>query len=95
MDIYLYYTVRELDAAATHTRVTALQHRLGKQYDIKPAVRRRPETRDGLQTWMEIYPDVPIGFDSVIEQAAREEGLSELATNGRHVEVFIALPPCV
>lgn len=94
MDIYLYYTVREVDAALTRTRVAALQHRLGNAYDIKPTVRRRPEQRDGLQTWMEIYPDVPTGFDSVIEQAADEEGLTELATNGRHVEVFIELPPC-
>lgn len=94
MDIYLYYTIREADASLTRTRVTALQQRLSRAYDIQPAVRRRSETRDGLQTWMEIYPDVPTGFDSVIEQAAGEEGLTKLATNGRHVEVFMELPPC-
>ena len=95
MDIYLYYTIREADAALAHTRVAALQQRLGSAYDVKATVRRRPETRDGLQTWMEIYPDVPAGFDSVIEQAAQEESLTELATNGRHIEVFMELPRCV
>ncbi len=94
MDIYLYYTIHEADAAVTRTHVAALQQRLGRAYDIHPSVRRRPETHDGLQTWMEIYPDVPVGFDSVIAQAAREEGLTELATNGRHAEIFMELPPC-
>jgi hypothetical protein len=94
VDIYLYYTIREADAAVTHARVAALQRRLAGAYDIKATVRRRRETRDGVQTWMEIYPDVPAGFDSVIEQAAREEGLTELATSGRHIEVFMELPPC-
>ena len=94
MDIYLYYTIRESDAAIARARVAALQHRLGTSYDITPALRRRPETRDGLQTWMEIYPNVPDHFDRVIEQIAAEEGASELATNGRHVEYFMELPPC-
>lgn len=94
MDIYLYYTIHEADAALTGARVAALQRRLGSAYDIKAVVRRRSETRDGLQTWMEIYSDVPMGFDSVIEQAARDEGLDEVAISGRHVEIFTELPPC-
>ena len=94
MDIYLYYTIRETDAAVAQARVVALQQRLGNAYEITTALRRRPETRDGLQTWMEIYRDVPASFDRVIAQAAAEEGVTELAGNGRHVEYFMKLPPC-
>ena len=94
MDIYLYYTIRESDAGSARERVAALQRRLGTDYNIAAMLRRRPETRDGLQTWMEIYPGVPDHFDSVIEQIAAEEGVTALTTNGRHVEYFMELPPC-
>ena len=94
MDIYLYYTIREADAANARARVDALQRRLAADYNITTGLRRRPETHDGLQTWMEIYPEVPQGFDSVIEQIAAEEGVTALTTNGRHVEYFMELPPC-
>ena len=94
MDIYLYYTIRESDAGTARARVDAMHRRLENTYAIAPVLRRRPETRDGLQTWMEIYPNVPDHFDHVIEQLAAEEGISELATNGRHVEYFMEMPPC-
>lgn len=94
MDIYLYYTIREVDAAMANVRVTAMQQRLANAYTITTSLRRRPEIRDGLQTWMEIYLNVPAAFDRVIEQAAVEEGVSELAATGRHVEYFMELPPC-
>ena len=94
MDIYLYYTIREADAVDARACVDALQRRVSNDYNITSALRRRPETRDGMQTWMEIYPGVPDRFDSVIEQIAAEVGVTALTTNGRHVEYFMELPPC-
>ena len=94
MDIYIYYTVFEQDATAARQRVATLQQRLAKAYDIAPQLKRQSEAQDGLQTWMEIYPEVPGGFGSVIEQAAVQEGIAELVQGTRHVEYFMDLSPC-
>lgn len=94
MDIYVYYTIRTDDAALARQRVDTLQQRLNAGYDIRAGLRRRPEEKDGLQTWMEIYPAVPAGFEDVIERAAAEEGVTALAQGRRHVEQFVEVAPC-
>ena len=94
MDIYIYYTVAESDVAAARQRVTALQVRLASEYDIAAQLKRRSEQQGRSQTWMEIYPNVPINFAQVIEHAAAEEGITALIQGTRQVECFADLPPC-
>ena len=94
MDIYLYYTIRESDAAIAQARVRTVFQYLVDAYRISAAVKRRQQSNNGLQTWMEIYVGVPSAFDRVIEQAAAEHGLAELAQAGRHIEYFEDLPAC-
>ena len=90
IDLYVYYKVREQDAASLAPRVRAMQAQLGSPGQLK----RRPEARDGLQTWMEVYPSVPNGFDATVEQAAHGAGLIELIQGPRRSEVFTDLTPC-
>ncbi|MEC5217091.1 hypothetical protein RCH09_002048 [Actimicrobium sp. GrIS 1.19] len=94
MDLYIYYTIQAGDAALALQRVTQLQQQLAAAYDIVPQRKRRVDQSDGVQTWMEIYPAVPPGFDRVIAQAAAEHGLTALAQGERHVEYFSELTPC-
>ena len=39
-----------------------MQAKLAAGSGVAPQLKRRPESRDGLQTWMEIYPVVGEGF---------------------------------
>lgn len=94
MDIYLYYTIRIADAPLAQAHALALHRQLVNSYGIGASLKRRQQDNDGLQTWMEIYLDVPTGFGSVIEQGAIECGLAALAQNGRHIEYFEDMPAC-
>lgn len=93
-DLYIYYQVREEQVQALEARVRAMQHRLAQDSGVAPQLKRRPETRDGLQTWMEIYPVVGDGFAALLDDAVQQAGLLSLTAGARHVEAFMDLPPC-
>ena len=93
-DLYIYYQVKEEHAQALEARVRSLQAKLAAGSGVSPQLKRRPESRDGLQTWMEIYPVVGEGFAEQRAAAADEAGLLSLTAGGRHVETFMDLPPC-
>ncbi len=90
IDLYVYYKVREADAAALAPRVRALQDSVGVPAQLK----RRPEVRDGLQTWMEVYPGVDDAFPARLDAAARAAGLDALIDGPRRAEIFMDLPTC-
>lgn len=94
MDLYIYYRVREEDAPVLLSRLMALQQSLARECGIVTGLKRRPETRDGRQTWMEIYLAVPPGFESKLEQALSDRGLSGLIDGTRHTEHFVDIPTC-
>ncbi|MFC0251898.1 DUF4936 family protein [Massilia consociata] len=95
IDLYVYYKVREEDAARLAPRVHAMQARLAAAGSAAAAqLKRRPEARDGLQTWMEVYPAASEGFGEVLEAAAREAGLAEFIQGPRRSEVFTDFTPC-
>jgi hypothetical protein len=85
-DLYIYYQVREHDAAELAPRVRAMQQRLGAGQ-----VKKRPQSKDGLQTWMEIYPGTGAGFDATLADAVRDAGLAGLIAGPRHTEIFTDL----
>ena len=93
-DLYIYYQVREEQVQAMEARVRAMQHRLAQDSGVAPQLKRRPETRDGLQTWMEIYPVVDESFATLLESAVQQAGLLSLTAGVRHMETFMDLPPC-
>ena len=90
IDLYVYYKVREADAPALAPRVRALQARVGVPAQLK----RRPDVRDGLQTWMEIYPSVDDGFPARLDAAARDAGFEGHIQGERRPEIFTDLPTC-
>jgi hypothetical protein len=94
IDLYVYYKVRELDAATLAPRVHAMQHALAAAHGIAVQLKRRPEVREGLVTWMEVYPAVPDSFAALVDAAARNAGLDALTAGPRRVEVFMDLVPC-
>ncbi len=95
MDLYVYYKVDPAAAAELATRVTAMQSQLASNQHVAVALRRRPGEQDGKQTWMEVYPDVPAGFDAALAQAVGESGIVGLIDGPRHTEIFVELAACV
>jgi hypothetical protein len=93
-DLYIYYQVREDNAPALRELVTALQARLTAQHGVAAQLKRRPDTKDGLQTWMEIYAATAPGFEADLDAAARAAGVPALTAGARHTEVFTDLIPC-
>jgi hypothetical protein len=92
VDLYVYYKVRELDAAALAPRVRALQADVAARHGATGQLKRRPESEGGLQTWMEVYAGVDADFAARLDAAARDAALSALTAGPRHVEIFEDLP---
>ncbi|NNG21398.1 DUF4936 family protein [Telluria aromaticivorans] len=93
IDLYVYYKVRAEDAAHLEPRVRAMQARLAAS-GAAVQLKHRPEARDGLQTWMEVYPGAGDGFDGVVDACAREAGLDAYTQGPRRSEIFMDLPLC-
>ncbi|STR28120.1 Uncharacterised protein [Janthinobacterium lividum] len=93
-DLYVYYQVKEEHAQALEARVRAMQAKLAAASGVAPQLKCRPDSKDGSQTWMEIYPVVGEGFTELLASASEEAGLLSLTSGARHTEVFMDLPPC-
>ncbi|HEY0844721.1 MAG TPA: DUF4936 family protein [Noviherbaspirillum sp.] len=94
MDLYVYYRVPNANAGTLHARIEALQQCLRRDYGIVTGLKRRPEEKDGRQTWMEIYLAVPDGFENVLDTSVAQAGLTELIDGRRNTEHFVDVPPC-
>jgi len=94
MDLYIYYRVRSEHTEIASLRVRALQERIARAYGIVTALKRRPEEKQGCQTWMEIYEAVPDGFEAALRQAVVQAGLGALIDGPRHVEHFLDMRSC-
>ena len=92
IDLYVYYKVREEHAERLASLACAFQARIIQAGAAR--LLRRPESKDGLQTWMEVYPDVPESFAGELEMAAAGAGFEGLIEGPRRVEVFVEFPPC-
>lgn len=95
VDLYVYYKVRIEDAGELAPRVRAMQIGLTGERDGRgqPLLQRRLDAREGLQTWMEVYPGVDGAFGTHVEQAFVDAGLAGFIQGPRRSEVFIDLLP--
>lgn len=93
-DLYIYYKVRATNADQLEMRLRILQAEVGALTGIYGAIKRRPEAKDGVQTWMEVYAATPDGFAAVLAEAEREADIAGLIDGPRHTEVFMDLDPC-
>ncbi len=94
MDLYVYYRVANTDTGPLAPRVAGMQRRLAQEYGVAAALKRRPEEKEGRQTWMEVYQAVPDGFVTLLERAVARAGLSGLIDGPRHVECFVDVAAC-
>ncbi|GJI90994.1 MULTISPECIES: DUF4936 family protein [Duganella] len=94
MDLYIYYQVKDADAAPLQAAVVSMQAELAAQHGVTGQLKRRPEAKDGMQTWMEVYAATPDGFAAALGAAAEQAGLSAWIAGARHTEVFTDLAPC-
>lgn len=92
-DLYVYYKVHTEQAAALLPRVRAMQAGLSAAHGVSGRLKRRPDTREGMQTWMEVYPDVAGEFETILSLAAQDAGLAALAGT-RQTEVFMDMSTC-
>lgn len=94
MDLYIYYRVRSENAAVLRIRATAMQCRLATACRVAGRLKRRPEEKNGRQTWMEIYESVPDDFEATLDAAVAQDGLAELIDGPRHTEHFMDITAC-
>jgi hypothetical protein len=94
VDWYIYYHVRAEHETTLHARVSAMQSRLQQTCGVTGALKRRPQLRDGLHTWMEVYIAAPIDFDTLLAAEVLAAKLPELIDGERHVEHFWDVTSC-
>lgn len=90
IDVYVYYRVRDENAAQLRARVWAMQAGLAARFSVIASLKRRSDEPPGVQTWMEIYGAAPEGFLPALHDAVRQ---AQLPIEGeRHVETFVDIP---
>ncbi len=94
-DLFIYYRVPEGHADQLAARVHAMQAGLAASFGVAGQLKRRPDSADGQQTWMEIYLATGPGFDADLAAAVQAAALTELIDGTRHTEVFTDISTCV
>lgn len=94
MDLYLYYRVSLENTAVLQQRVSVMQAGLAQQYKIATEFKRSLQANDGMYTWMEVYLDIPDGFELALKAAVAELQLDALIDGPRHIEHFLDFSPC-
>jgi hypothetical protein len=93
-DLYIYYRVRSEHADLLLEKVRAMHQSLFRECAIVGQLKRRPEANDGRHTWMEVYLAIPDGFETMLERAVAQAGLSALIDGERHTEHFLDYTKC-
>jgi hypothetical protein len=96
-ELFIYYRSRAERAAELAERVRALQAGLCRRHPrLRARLLCRPQSRDGLQTWMETYSTDPMlhpdGVSAELQQdiEAQAAELHDCIEGERHTEVFTA-----
>ncbi len=89
-DLFVYYRARIEDASAIAQQVAKLQASLG----LPASLHRRPEVKDGVHTWMEVYRAIPAGFEAQLAAAVADSPLPGLIAGERHCEFFLEVATC-
>ena len=89
MDLYVYYRVLASDAKAFLARACAFLHRLRVDGRIDASLSRRPESKDGFDTWMEVIPQAGDAVDQTLASWVASSGMGGVIHRERHVERFV------
>ena len=93
-DLFIYYLVPSAHAVTMQKKITHMQAALREQWPVSTALKRRPELKDGCETWMEIYTQVPDDFHSALEFAVDHAQVLSLTEGRRHTETFVDIAVC-
>lgn len=93
-DLFIYYHVPVAHAAKMQKKIHTLQATLREQWPVSTALKRRPELKDGCETWMEIYTQVPEDFPTALEAAVYQAQVLALTEGQRHIETFVDISAC-
>lgn len=93
-ELYIYYQVGDAQAVKLLPLVRSMQAQLALAHGVGTALKRRPESDQGLQTWMEVYTGCAPDFADQLALAVAAAGLDALTDGRRHTEVFTEMPPC-
>jgi hypothetical protein len=88
MDCYIYYKAPIEHAKQIQDCFAYLQDHL-LMLVRKPQLQRRPEASNSLDTWMEIYRDIPGNFEEIIAEATKKSGIYKVLVGERRLEYFI------
>ncbi|TWG83323.1 uncharacterized protein DUF4936 [Cupriavidus gilardii J11] len=89
--LFVYFRIREHEATEALRQWHRWMETVSEATGIGGTLMRRPETRAGLQTWMETYADVPPAFDDTLNGLWQQSGLQRWIEGERQVERFIDL----
>jgi hypothetical protein len=93
-DLFIYYLVPSAHAVTMQKKIIHMQAALREQWPVSTALKRRPELKDGCETWMEIYTQVPDDFHSALESAVDQAQVLSLTEGRRHTETFVDIAVC-
>jgi hypothetical protein len=92
-ELFIYFRAQVQDDAAVKAAVLQMQDQFRCVWPgLTARLLQRPETHDGLRTWMEVYAmqggaGVSLSQQSAIESAA--QSAVPWVVGKRHVEVFV------
>ena len=89
IDLYVYYRVREADEAAHRAGARAALAAARERAGIAGRLGRRPESKEGLHTWMVSFLDLPVRSEAAVLACLAEPACSALIQGERHVERFV------
>jgi hypothetical protein len=94
MDVYVYYRTPRATSGLLQARVQAMQAGLKTTCGVQAQLKRRPESTQADQTWMEVYLDVPADFGATLDSAVATADLLPLIEGTRHIEYFLDCASC-
>ena len=90
MHCYVYFKAHLSDRGVVMNCLTHLQTSL-HQRGIAAEVQKRPNVHDGVETWMEIYRDIPENFEEILAKIVSQSELDTYIIGKRHLEYFVTV----
>ena len=94
MDCYIYYRAASRHQQQVATLAGELLLQLAQKTGAVTELKRRPETENDMQTWMEVYRNIPADFETQMEAAFQQTAMVSLIDGKRHLEYFMDVAPC-
>ena len=94
MALYIYYRVRPDQAQAALRGARRLLARVGERTGVTGSLMIRSDAAaQPVQTWMEVYDEVPSALCAVLDEELPASGLLAAIDGPRHSERFELLGP--